>query len=114
MVKYLMASQGEDARLFGAHSLRIGGATAALAAGIQPATIRLLGRWSSDCYQLYVRMTRQAASSVGVAIGSTSFDDIERRAYTSEELVLPSEFTYPAIDFDIDDLEADGAEEDTL
>ena len=100
--------------MFGAHSLRIGGATAALAAGIPPETIRLLGRWSSDCYQLYVRMTRQAAGDVGVRIGSTSFDDIERRAFKSEELVLPSEYGVGGYDFgvaaDIYDL-GDGEDE---
>ena len=48
VVKWLMAELGLDPARFGAHSLRIGGATAALAAGIVPAQIRLLGRWSSD------------------------------------------------------------------
>jgi hypothetical protein len=49
VVKELMASIGR----FGAHSLRIGGATAALAAGVQPTLIRVAGRWSSDIYQIY-------------------------------------------------------------
>ena len=40
-VKRLMASIGLDPAVFGAHSLRIGGATAALAAGIQPTLIRV-------------------------------------------------------------------------
>ena len=40
-VKALMAALGEDPSLFGAHSLRIGGATAALTAGIHPSIIRL-------------------------------------------------------------------------
>ena len=98
---------GEDPRLFGAHSLRIGGATAALAAGIEPSTIRLMGRWSSDVYELYVRMTKQAAAGFAVKIGSTEFDDVERRAFTTEELVLPGEFG----DFDLDE-EAMGVFED--
>ena len=90
VVKWLMTSVGEDARLYGAHSLRIGGATAALAAGVPPATIRLMGRWSSDVYELYVRMTRQAAATFASAIGSTSFEDVERGAFTNDELVLSS------------------------
>ena len=56
MVKAMnMASIGLDPARFGAHSLRIGGATAALAAGLSPATIRAAGRWASDVYMLYTR-----------------------------------------------------------
>ena len=40
----------EDPLLFGAHSLRIGGATALFAAGAETIHIRTMGRWSSDCY----------------------------------------------------------------
>ena len=61
VVKWLMAEIGLDPARFGAHSLRIGGATAALAAGFTPAQIRLLGRWSSDVAEIYMRMSRQAA-----------------------------------------------------
>ena len=93
IVKCLMASVGQDPKRFGAHSLRIGGATAALAAGIAPATIRLMGRWASDVAELYTRMSKQAAGSLSVAVGSTPFDDLERETFKSEELeVLPSEW----------------------
>ena len=37
------------------HSFRIGGASAAAAAGLPDSTIQVLGRWSSDAYKLYVR-----------------------------------------------------------
>ena len=69
-VKRLMGMLGLDPALFGAHSLRIGGATAALAAGVSPQLIRLMGRWSSDVYELYCRMSLQSAVSVGRAISS--------------------------------------------
>ena len=70
MVKRLMEAAGRDPRRYGAHSLRIGGATAALAAGVPPQLIRLLGRWSSDVYQVYCRMSRQAALQAGRALAS--------------------------------------------
>ena len=54
-VKWLMQSIGLRPEHFGAHSLRIGGATALFAAGADPNIIRTMGRWSSDCYLLYVR-----------------------------------------------------------
>mmetsp|Transcript_26499 Transcript_26499/g.85723 ORF Transcript_26499/g.85723 Transcript_26499/m.85723 type:complete len:269 (-) Transcript_26499:559-1365(-) len=40
---------------YGLHSLRIGGATALLAAGCPPHKIQAMGRWSSDIYLLYCR-----------------------------------------------------------
>ena len=85
-VKKIMQVVGQDPKLYGSHSLRIGGATAALAAGISPAHIQLLGRWDSDCYQIYCRLCRQAAIAVGSKVASTSFEDFEGM-FDHEELV---------------------------
>ena len=91
IVKAMMQALGEDPSLFGAHSLRIGGATAALTAGIHPSIIRLCGRWNSDLWEIYARVSREAASRVTTAIGSTAFHDLER-GFRSEELeILPEE-----------------------
>jgi hypothetical protein len=77
MVKYLMAAIGLDPTKYGAHSLRIGGATAALAAGVAPQLIRLLGRWSSDVYEIYCRMSMEAALAVGRAVTSAEVSTFE-------------------------------------
>ena len=87
MVKALMRSIGLDPNRFGAHSLRIGGATAALAAGVPPALIRIMGRWSSDVYEIYCRMSLQSAIGVGRAITSASVDTTAMR-FRTEELEL--------------------------
>ena len=82
-----MASIGLDPARFGTHSLRIGGATAALAAGVQPTLIRVAGRWSSDIYQIYCRLSLElAAAGMAVVIGSTPFQDAEQGAFRTEEL----------------------------
>ena len=89
MVQTLMARLGLDKARFGAHSLRIGGATAALAAGMSAAAIRAAGRWSSDIYRIYCRLSKESAAGVATAIGSTPFEDLERGVqFADEELML--------------------------
>ena len=107
-VKSLMSSLGLDPARFGAHSLRIGGATAAAAAGVPPSVIRVMGRWNSDIFEIYTRLTQQAAARMTGVIGSTPFDDLERGAFHTEELeMLPSEMDVtPEFDGD-DDIEMD-------
>ena len=100
MVKALMASVGCDPRRFGAHSVRIGGATAALAAGIDPAVIRCMGRWSSDVYEIYMRLSREAAARVSTIVASTEFHDLERGFQTE---ALDEAINIPMYDVDIDD-----------
>ena len=91
-VKTLMSSLGLDPARFGAHSLRIGGATAAAAAGVPPSVIRVMGCWNSDIFEIYTRLTQQAAARMTGVIGSTAFYDLERGAFHTEELeLLPSE-----------------------
>ena len=89
-VRACMRAAGRDPQLFGAHSLRIGGATAALAAGVSPQLIRLMGRWSSDIYEIYCRMSVQAALGVGVSISSAEVTPTAR-AFHEEHLELLGE-----------------------
>ena len=107
-VKTLMSNLGLDPARFGAHSLRIGGATAAAAAGVPPSVIRVMGRWNSDIYEIYTRLTKQAAAKMTGVIGSTAFHDMERGEFHTEELeLLPSEMDVsPEFDGD-DDIEMD-------
>ena len=99
-----MAAVGEDAARFGAHSLRIGGATAALAAGVHPSLIRIAGRWSSDVWEIYARLTQEAACDISRIVGSSSFVDVEWGSFVSEELEMtPEELRVYGVDLDVDD-----------
>ena len=61
---------------FGTHSLRIGGATALFAAGADETVIRTMGRWSSDCYRLYVRACFETTLKWSRLAGSTQVHDL--------------------------------------
>jgi hypothetical protein len=76
LVKMLMREVGEDEHAFSTHSLRIGGATALFAAGASPTVIRTMGRWSSDCYRLYVRASYESTLYWTKMCGSTKVSDI--------------------------------------
>lgn len=53
--KEFIKSIGLDSRVYSGHSYRIGAATSGSEAGLSPLELKLLGRWSSDAYQGYVR-----------------------------------------------------------
>ena len=76
LVRLLMTAIGEDALEFGAHSLRIGGATALFAAGADPIHIKTMGRWSSDCWRLYVRACFEQSLQWTVRLGSQRVHDL--------------------------------------
>ena len=81
-VQHLMGEIGEQPSEYGSHSLRIGGATALFAQGASELDIRLMGRWDSEIYRIYVRANARRAAQLArdmacVEVGSTieSFPD---------------------------------------
>ena len=76
--RILMTSINEDPSEFGAHSYRIGGATALFAAGADPTIIRTMGRWSSDIYRLYVRACFQQTMDWSRRAGSQVVHDVAK------------------------------------
>ena len=51
----MLRDHGLDYSNYHGHSFRIGAATSAAAAGIPDHAIKMLGRWDSSAYLLYVR-----------------------------------------------------------
>ncbi|XP_067309065.1 uncharacterized protein [Pseudorasbora parva] len=54
-LKYILTNSGIQAHLYSSHSFRIGAATTAAQKGLPDHQIKLLGRWSSDAFQSYIR-----------------------------------------------------------
>ena len=55
-IKLIMSLLGTDCTQYSGHSLRAGAATDAARNGLSDWEIKVLGRWSSDAYQRYIRL----------------------------------------------------------
>jgi len=59
---------GLDPKDYGTHSFRSGGATALMAAGYDIAYIKMMGRWSSSCFERYLRLDISAVQDMARAM----------------------------------------------
>jgi integrase len=66
--KYWLGLIGVDAAMYGSHSARRGGATAAAEAGVEERLIRRHGNWRSDCVYRYIAESLARRLSVSAAI----------------------------------------------
>ena len=79
MVRWMVAMDGGDPTFFGAHSLRIGGATAALAAGVPALVIKAMGCWGSDVFETYAHLSDVAARRFGRKVSSVDYEEVHAR-----------------------------------
>ena len=63
---------GEEAHQYASHSFRRGGATSAYLAGVSGETIKVLGDWQSQAYQLYIQPSPDILSAAMQNILSTT------------------------------------------
>jgi hypothetical protein len=69
-VKEALSSAGVDCTAYSGHSFRIGAATTATKQGISDATIKMLGRWKSSAYQVYIKTPREQLASYSSRLGN--------------------------------------------
>ena len=63
-VREALTQAGVDCTPYSGHSFRIGAATTAASQGIEETTIKMLGRWKSSAYQLYIRTPREQLAAI--------------------------------------------------
>ena len=56
-LKHCLAMTGHSSSCFKGHSLRIGAATHVAAQGYMDNQIKAMGRWKSDAYKKYIRIS---------------------------------------------------------
>lgn len=67
-MKVLNMIKPQDVANMSTHSFRIGAATAAAAAGYPRWAIQAMGRWTSDCYRTYIRITNTTIGNMSRAM----------------------------------------------
>ena len=55
LTRDLLKTMGVNSKHYASHSFRIGAATSAGVANMPPWLIKTLGRWTSDCYERYIK-----------------------------------------------------------
>ena len=73
IIKRLVQLAGLDPSLYSTHSVRAGAATQAARAGLQPDSIKRLGRWRSQAYMVYLRPPPESFAELAPALASTPF-----------------------------------------
>lgn len=68
-IKEALTIAGLDCTAYSGHSFRSGAATTAAAQGFSDATIKMLGRWKSSAYQLYIKTPRDQLASYSYRLG---------------------------------------------
>jgi hypothetical protein len=71
-VDLALSAAGFDASKFFGHSFRKGGAQTLQDAGIPDHEIKVIGRWASWCFTLYISMTRERLSQISATMAAQS------------------------------------------
>ena len=68
-IREALLACGFNPTQFAGHSFRIGAATTAAGCGMNDSTIKMLGRWESAAFQVYIRTPRDKLASLSAVLG---------------------------------------------
>ena len=71
-IRQALNELGLNASDYAGHSFRIGAATSAALAGIPDHLIKVLGRWESDAYTVYVRTNKESLAGISQSLANQS------------------------------------------
>ena len=77
------------------HSLRAGGAESLIASGFDSSVVQVLGRWASDAFLSYLKITQATRRDASVAMSQLKKQDIDTMARRSKD-VREMEFEFEA------------------
>ena len=70
-VKEALTMAGMDSTSYSGHSFRSGAATTAASRGLDETTIKMLGRWQSNAYQVYIKTPRDQLAQVSKVLADS-------------------------------------------
>ena len=68
-IRDALRASGLNPTQYAGHSFRIGAATTAAECGMSDSTIKMLGRWESGAFQVYIRTPREKLASFTAVLG---------------------------------------------
>ena len=69
-IRAALEYRGKEVKRYSSHSFRIGAASTAAEAGLPDSLIKSLGRWRSNCYQHYIRISTKRLKQVPKQLAS--------------------------------------------
>lgn len=67
-LREVLRKAGHNPNDYNGHSFRKGGAQSLAAAGVRDNVIKVAGRWTSECYQRYIKETRESLREASLAM----------------------------------------------
>ena len=79
-IRHLLLKTKYSHHQYSSHSFRSGAATTASAAGIPDWLIKILGRWSSNAYQVYIHCSPAMIHSIPALLAHANIADTDKAA----------------------------------